>query len=333
MLTNAQTEVRNKVVHKMETGDYPLVKNPCLCGKNQDVLIATRDRYNIPIKTMLCTACGLMRSDPYYNEKALSEFYKNDYRQLYTGNEQATESFFTEQKGFGKYIYDFLSGNIFKPEIKGKKIFEVGCGAGGILETFREHNNEVFGCDYGETYIEFGKQKGLNLVAGDSSSLLQFGKADIIILNHTLEHMKNPQRELLKIRELLSPGGLLYIALPGIYSIHDTYRGNLMGYLQNAHIWYFTLKTLNSLLAKSGFQMIVGNEIIMSAYKISESNHPLELESYEKIQAYLKKIKNLRWYYNLKKFSPRHTAFETLRKFPVLYRVTRTLYRKLKKIQ
>lgn len=315
----------------MKTGDYSLVKNPCLCGENKDVLVAGKDRYNIPVITVLCLSCGLVRSDPYYNQNALSDFYKNYYRQLYTGNEQATEDFFIEQKGFGKYIYDFLKENVFKGEIKGKKIFEVGCGAGGILETFRGYGNEVFGCDYGETYVAFGKQKGLNLFAGGADTLKQFGKADIIILNHTLEHVPKPEEELGKIRELLSPSGILYIALPGIYSIHDTYRGNLMGYLQNAHVWYFTLKTLNLLLAKSDFQLIVGNEVIMAAYKISDSNKSLEPESSEKILRYLRKTKNLRWYYSLKKFSLRHTAFETLRRFPLLYRVTRSAYRKIKK--
>ncbi len=332
MLTSEQIKSRDKVINKVRTGEYVLIPNPCLCKATTSVILANKDRYDIPVRTVLCLTCGLVRSDPYYDEKTLSDFYDNEYRLLYTGKELATESFFREQEGFGQYIYDFLAKNIFKDEITNKKIFEVGCGAGGILQTFKNRDNAVFGCDYGKDYLEFGKNRGLDLITGGSSSLSQFGKADIVILNHTLEHIPNLQKELDVIRQLLSPSGILYIALPGIYYIHDTYRGRFVGsYLQNAHVWYFTLKTLNATLARSGFQLVAGNEIIMAIYKAGTPNQKTEAENPNKILAYLKKTKNLTWYYRLKKFSPRHTAFETLRRFGPLYRVTRALYRKFKK--
>lgn len=331
MLKPEQIRARNRVVEKMRTGEYSLIENPCLCGGQSDIILAKRERFDIPIRTVLCRACGIVRSDPYYDGKTVVAFYENEYRKLYGGNAVATEKFFTEQEGFGTYIYDFLNENIFKGEIRNKNIFEIGCGAGGILETFRKHGNKVFGCDYGESYLEFGRKKGLSLVAGGSSSLKQFGKADIIILNHTLEHMTHLPDELKQVRELLSLGSILYIALPGIYYIHDSYRGNLKNYLQNAHIWYFTLKTLNSTLAKAGFELMVGDEKIMAVYKASRENQKLEAENPEKILSYLKKTKNLHWYYELKNFSIRHFAFETLRRTGPLYRITRAVYRKLKK--
>ena len=333
MLTKTQQSARDAIIKKMETGQYRLVENPCMCGAKNDAVLAKKDRYGIPIRTVLCRSCGLVRSDPYYDEKAISNFYNHEYRELYTGQNSATENFFSEQRTFGRHIVAFLSSKVTGPEIKGKKIFEIGCGAGGILEAFRENGNEVFGCDYGASYIEFGKKKGLNLVVGNSELLKQFGKADIIILNHSLEHMTEPREELARITELLSPEGLLYIALPGIYSIHDTYRGNLMEYLQNAHVWYFTKKTLTSLLEKCGFQLVAGNEIIMAVYKIGKTEKTTESENPENILRYLKRTRNLHWYYGLKKFSVRHSALETLRHSDVLYKITRSLYRKIKKIQ
>lgn len=329
MLTTTQTNARNAVIQKMKTRHYRLVQNPCPCGSKTNATIATHDRYKIPVITVMCNSCGLVRTDPYYDEKSLTEFYNNEYRTLYTGNERATENFFSEQKTFGADIVQFLSDNIFKSEIKNKTVFEIGCGAGGILEAFRQNGNEVFGCDYGESYIDFGKKMGLNLVTGDSANLAKFGTADIIILNHTLEHMTKPQVELACIKKLLKPKGILYIALPGIYSIHDTYRGNLMSYLQNAHVWYFTLKTLTEMLSKAGFKLLFGNEIIMSAFTIDNSHEKTELEHPERVMKYLAKTKRLRWYYATKKFSIRHTAFETLRQVTPLYNICRIVYRKL----
>ena len=335
MLTKTQQEARSIVIKKMATGEYTLRKNPCLCGEKRYVLLATKDRYGVPIRTVLCLGCGLVRSDPYYDERTLADFYSKQYRPLYTGSETATEDFFSQQRTFGRDIVAFLSEKVFDgKEIEGKKVFEVGCGAGGILEAFRERGNEVFGCDYGETYIAYGKQQGLSLVAGGAKTLAQFGIADIIILNHTLEHMTEPLAELEQVKKLLSPSGILYIALPGIYSLHDGYRGRFVkGYLQNAHIWYFTLKTLSAIVERSGFALVTGNEAIVSVFKVGKPSRPQEIENPEKILRYLKKTKNLRWYYGAKKFSLRHSAFETLRRLGPLYRVTRSVYRKFKKIQ
>ena len=326
-MTNTMRATRDTVVLKMKTGEYALVETACLCGEKKYILLANKDRYDIPIQTVLCHACGLVRSNPYYTDKTLADFYSKEYRLLYNGTQEATSEFFFEQRAFGRHIMTFLSEKVFGGEIKGKKIFEIGCGAGGILEAFRENGNDVFGCDYGEAYIAFGKNKGLHLVAGGASTLRQFGTADIVILNHVLEHIPRPAEELTQIKELLSPTGTLYIALPGIYYIHDTYRGNLTEYIQNAHAWYFTLKTLNSTLAVSGFQLVVGNEIIMAAFRKSDTPILPEKENWKNVLRYLKKTKRLRWYYGLKKFSPRHTAFETLRRIGPLYGVIRKLYR------
>lgn len=331
-LTQNELAARDAIIKKMTSEIYRLEANPCLCGKTEGVVVARKDRYDIPLTTVLCSACGLMRTDPYYTDAALALFYKNDYRKLYTGNEKATEKFFFEQRTFGREIRAFLANGVFHTEVRGKKVFEIGCGAGGILEAFRESGNEVFGCDYGEDYVEFGVQNGLKLVSGDSETLKQFGTADIVILNHTLEHMTHPRDELLNIRKLLSSNGILYIALPGIYYIHDTYRGHLAGsFLQNAHVWHFTLKTLNQILADAGFALIAGNEIIKAAFRKSDISEKSQPENPEDVLSYLKKIGRWRWYYGLKKFSLRHTAFETLRKIQPLYRVTRNVYRKFKK--
>lgn len=331
MYTKTQIDARDTVVQKMKTGQYCLVQNPCPCKANADITIATLDRYKIPVTTVMCNSCGLVRTDPYYDEKSLNEFYNNEYRTLYTGSERATENFFSEQKAFGSDIVQFLSDNIFKSKIQNKKVFEIGCGAGGILEAFRENDNEVFGCDYGEFYVNFGKTRGLNLITGNSTALNKFGTADIVILNHTLEHMIKPETELATIKNLLKPNGVLYIALPGIYSIHDTYRGNIMLYLQNAHVWYFTLKTLSTLLSKAGFKLLFGNEMIMSAFTHNDVEETVEPENSKNVLKYLTKTRRFRWYYTMKKFSLRHTAFETLRTMTPLYIVCRIIYRKLKK--
>lgn len=333
MRTATQMKARSVFLNKIEKGIYTLRQNPCLCGGKSDTLLAKKDRYEIPIRTVLCNKCGLVRSDPYYTEETLAQFYTNEYRSLYTGSHASTEGFFLEQRIFGSDICNFLSKRVYSNnEVTGKKIFEIGCGAGGILEAFREKGNEVFGCDYGSAYVEFGQRKGLTLVAGGATTLTPFGVADVVILNHTLEHMTRPNEELEQIKKLLSPSGVLYIALPGIFYVHNTYRGRFeTGYLQNAHVWYFTLDTLNDFLARDGFELIYGDESIKAVYKMGEARSGYTDDAASRITEYLENTKRWHWYYELKKFSLRHTAFETLRRLGPLYRLIRRIYRSLKK--
>lgn len=285
-----ENQIRNKKIFldKIEKRVYRVVPNKCICGANMDSLIGSEDRYGIPLRTVMCMNCGLVRSDPYYDQKTLKNFYENEYRSIYSGANKPTEIFFEEQELNGRDIVSYLEerANI---DLKGKKVFEVGCGAGGILKAFRNHGAKVYGCDLGGEYLEKGKKENIRLVQGNSSVLNQFGKADVLILNHVLEHFLNPKEELNKITDLLKEDGLLFIALPGLMTHRKTY-GNLKNYLQNAHVYNFTLSTLEALLNEKGFNKLVGNEKIISIFVKSGQNRFKKISYLEKIfvKLYLK---------------------------------------------
>lgn len=334
MFTQAQKQTIDLFKQKLRSGEYTEVANPCLCGANKSSIVETKDRYGIDQKIVLCDDCGLMRADPYYDDKTTNSFYENEYRKIYRNpNHRSVADFFKEQTGFGQYIFEFLEKNYFKNGIHNKKVYEVGCGAGGILQTFKNAGNEVAGCDFDEEYLNFGKANGLNLLKGDVAELEKLEPADIVILNHTLEHIKHPKETLLKIRNILKSDGVLYIALPGIYYIHDTYHGKLKSYLQNAHVWYFTIKTLTSLLQTAEFELIYGNEVIMAIYR-KGSHKNTDKESSEKIKKYLRKVKIMRPLLAVKSFSPSHflrtNLLNTLRKNETVYNKAKNIYRKIK---
>jgi SAM-dependent methyltransferase len=266
-LTSIQKEMVDSINKKIQGGFYQLKENGCICGRQNDILLGEIDRYGLEINTVICENCGLVRSDPYYTESTLDQFYKKEYRLLYSGAKECSSDFFYEQMSFGRIIYNFVEANIPKP-LNGKPIvFEIGCGAGGILKIFQENGCKVAGCDLGSDYLEYGKRNGLELIVGNPEVLNKYGKADLIIMNHVLEHICNPLRTLETIRKLLNVDGVLYIALPGIRAIHTTYNGDVLSYLQNAHVFHFTLQTLTFLLNLAGFELIKGDQSIHSVFK------------------------------------------------------------------
>lgn len=263
-LNNCQQDALKKFQNKLNQGTYSFEEVSCLCGGTDGYLIAKRDRYGLDCDTCLCKKCGLLRTSKRLVSNSLAKFYDEDYRPIYVGDDRVPDSFFLKQIERGKNIYQFLTSHIELSQ--NKTVFEVGCGAGGVLLPFKESGHATFGCDLGSNYLQRGRDEGLLLEHGDIDILAQFGKADVVILSHVLEHFENPILELRKIKDSLTDNGYLYIEVPGIFAIHKAY-GKTINFLQNAHLYHFTLNTLTFVLAQAGFKLVWGDENICALFQ------------------------------------------------------------------
>ncbi|SDP19584.1 class I SAM-dependent methyltransferase [Desulforhopalus singaporensis] len=260
-LSGTQVAAVRDFNEKVDSGEYRLVANPCLCGgmaDNGDWLISEKDRYGIPIRIVLCQHCGLVRSDPNLDQQSTAKFYDSEYRRIYSGQSHASAEIFEEQKKRGLLLLDILGGHVNLAMIK--KVFEVGCGAGGILYSFREAGKEVGGCDYGQEYLRYGREKGLTLYCGDIDSTgIAKESRDLLILSHVLEHFPAPAREISSLLDYLKPGGYLLLEVPGVMNIFRVYFRPIM-YFQNAHVFNYYRKALFLFLESLGLEIINGNE-------------------------------------------------------------------------
>ncbi|MEI9478644.1 MAG: class I SAM-dependent methyltransferase [Deltaproteobacteria bacterium] len=266
-LNKNQTSAILKFRETIDNGTYRLSSNPCLCGERDDVLVACCDRYGLEIKTVLCRSCGLMRTDPYLDEESVAQFYEMNYRQIYTGDVQPSPEFFDHQLTHGREIIRFLEMAGVRPL---GRVLEVGCGAGGILQAFRQNGSEVAGCDFGKHFLEYGQRQGLHLEYGDVTSLFRYAPVHLVILSHVLEHFRDPVGELRKVRSLLDSNGYLYVEVPGLFCIGEAYLwGDVGRYLQNAHVYHFCLESLDYVLSLAGFSRMKGDEKIRAVYQRS----------------------------------------------------------------
>ncbi len=257
-LTPGQLEARARVLAKLDDGTYALESAPCFCGEPaSDLEIAGRDRYGLPVRTVLCPSCGLMRSDPRMDADSTARFYQDDYRDLYTGPGNG-DALFASQVSRGRGLVKLLEKLL--PTID--TVYEIGCGAGGLLLPFAEQGKRVAGVDLGDEYLEFGRAQGLSLVHGSADDLLaQAGEpADLVLLLHVLEHYLDLSEGIEQTLRLVRPGGLLLIEVPGIASIATGYRGDLLSYLQNAHNFHFTAATLEFVLRRCGLDVLASSE-------------------------------------------------------------------------
>lgn len=243
---------------KIRTGVYVLEDNPCLCGQPDDVVVAKKDRYGIPCENVLCRRCGLVRLKRRLDIRSNAEFYKNEYRDIYVGREVASVDFFISQKRRGRAFYSFLQKHIDLSSIT--TVFDLGCGAGGVLFPFHQNGKKVSGCDYGEKYLQFGVEQGLPLYAGELDPIKTPPcSQDLLILSHVMEHFSDPLRTVNDLLDVVTPGGFLLVQVPGVFWIPRAYFNPIL-YFQNAHVHNYYYYYLAGFFSFLGLEVVYGDE-------------------------------------------------------------------------
>ncbi len=295
-LDDNKRQLRDQVNNKMASNEYKTVPNKCLCGADNDEIIAVRDRYGIKINTVICKNCGLVRTSPYYDEESLGKFYNIEYRSLYTLCNNDFDLFFSNQCSIGEKIINNLKKcTKFSP--KNKNVYEIGTGMGGILMPFMNLGAKIKGVDLGQEYINIGKTKGLDLEVGSLEVLKQYPKADLLILNHILEHIVDPITFLTQCRDILDDEGLVYIGVPTLEMIGPIYENNIFAYLQNAHVYDFSTGTICYVLECAGWSPlhVISDQGVVIAKKTNKFRKRTDIDAghYEYALNYLKQVDKL----------------------------------------
>ena len=259
-LTNFQKESIALLLKEIDKGKLKLVDNRCLCKNkddNRDTILAEKDRFGIPVKSIICSKCGLVRSSKVFDEAGQIDFYTHHYRNIYVGEADNKGSFYKDQYNRGKILLDILRKTVDIRDIE--KVVEIGCGAGGIMAPFHEAGFDCLGIDFDEDYLSFGIEKGLNLQKGDYQGLIKDNYADVIILSHVMEHFTDPVKEMVGVVRKMAEGKYLVVEVPGIFNIDKSYFNPIL-YLQNAHTYSFYFQFLKIFFEKLGLNVLFGNE-------------------------------------------------------------------------
>lgn len=137
------------------------------------------------------------------------------------------------------------------------RVLDVGCSNGVFLDIFREKGWETWGVEPSGSGSA-AKNKGHKIIKDTfEKAKLQEDYFDLIILNHTLEHLDNPLQVLTKIYKLLKYDGVLFVDVPNAGGLGAKLLGKCWPYrLPLEHKWQFTKQSLTVFLEKSGFKIL-----------------------------------------------------------------------------
>ena len=249
-LSNNQKEQISIIKNKIIGGGYNLETVECPCGSSSFSELAKKDRYGLPCTTCICKECGLIQINPRMTEESYKDFYLNDYRKL--EDKVEWKDMFKKQYNKGKIItYLLEEKSTFSAPCN---VLEVGCYTGGLIKAFSDKGCSCVGIDLDKeavNKIDFAETYNCTVNELDSNFN---GRFDLIIYMHVFEHILNPKREIANIKRLLSPEGILFIAVPSLVSIDKAhFKFPFTAFCQLAHVYGFTLPTLFNLFISNGF--------------------------------------------------------------------------------
>jgi 2-polyprenyl-3-methyl-5-hydroxy-6-metoxy-1,4-benzoquinol methylase len=137
----------------------------------------------------------------------------------------------------------------------GKRLLDVGCGAGFFLRIVTKLGAIAQGVEPSAYAAEIARKQGLNVFNGtiERFEAQTAERFDIITSNHVVEHVPNPVETLATMKRLLAPGGFIWIAVPNAgYPISRALRGLWHSADLPYHLMQFTPQSLARAGAEAG---------------------------------------------------------------------------------
>jgi SAM-dependent methyltransferase len=134
------------------------------------------------------------------------------------------------------------------------RILDVGCGSGFYVYALKDLGfQNVLGVDmYIKEDVEY--ENGAKVIKGTLEDVEQAW--DLILFNHSFEHLGNPIETLQKVSEMLSEGGFCFIRMPVFLSYAwERYNVNWVQLDAPRHYFIYAVETVRTLAEQTGLNL------------------------------------------------------------------------------
>jgi len=250
--------------------------NKCkICGKKSfEFLYSLKDK-NIknPGKFILnkCNNCEILFLNPPPSKKELEKVYsKKDYYSLKKINtiEESKKTrlriflyklYFGKKKNlFLKFLFSPIKFTLRSINIsKNKRYLDIGSGSGQFIYDMKKLGINILGIEPGDFDKITSKKEKLKIINSNLfEAKLPSSSADIITINHVLEHLQEPVKTIKEIKRILKKNGELIIGVPNSNSLaYKIFKKNWYQLDVPRHLFNFSNKNLSQLLEKEGFEI------------------------------------------------------------------------------
>jgi 2-polyprenyl-3-methyl-5-hydroxy-6-metoxy-1,4-benzoquinol methylase len=232
-----------------------------LCGESVFVGLTHRDRYGYPAATSGCSRCGLVFLDPVMTRDAYAAFYTRTYRPLVSAFHGRLIDARTIQQEQRKYAVE--RGDLLAPYIAGRgyrTLLDIGGSTGIVADAFaRRFDLRATVIDPSPLETVQAQALGLETIEGLVEDVdLGARRFDTIVLCQTVDHLLDTAGTLNRVRQILTPGGLLFV---DIVDFRAAYLRNwsIEDAVKIDHPYYLTETTMVAYLVRAGFEIVRSN--------------------------------------------------------------------------
>lgn len=234
---------------------WKVIKRCPLCtSENKLNLIYIAADYHYRIHGLFpivrCEVCTLVFLNPVPSEEELTRLYPPSYYSYQS---------FKKKNKFKAFIRGLLFFNIETKDpffsLPGRML-DIGCGSGSFLHAMREKGWETYGVEVNTAAAELGrKSAGLEIISGNLlDAAFPENHFDYIRLNHSFEHLLNPNEILMEIYRILRPDGKVLIGVPNIDGLNARIFKKYWWYLgAPVHPFNYSVRTLSYIVEKHHF--------------------------------------------------------------------------------
>lgn len=148
-----------------------------------------------------------------------------------------------------------------------KMVLEVGCSTGYVSSKLKKNKCRVYGIDIDSEAAKTAREYCEDVINADVEQIETLPypsrQFDVILFGDVLEHMKNPEAVLKKLKPYLKNKGFIVVSLPNItyWSIRlkilmGKFEYTEHGILDSTHVRFFNYKSAKRLLEHSGYKII-----------------------------------------------------------------------------
>ncbi len=214
------------------------MKKCILCNSNDFTELFSGKNW----KVLECKKCGLCKVDRQIENVSYDFYHRdNDYKKL--------------EKLF-KNIFQTRVNLIKKHLPTPGKVLDIGCSNGTMLDIFKTDGWETWGVEPSEN-AEIAIDKGHKVFQTVFEKVNFPTKFNLIVMNHTLEHLENPLAVVKKAYSLLEKDGILLVDVPNFDSLSSNMMGKYWTHLLPLeHNFQFTRKSLEKIFEKAGLKIV-----------------------------------------------------------------------------
>lgn len=144
-----------------------------------------------------------------------------------------------------------------EPKVKIGTVLDIGTSTGTMLDIFKEDNWKTRGVEPSLSYKVAEKKGHKILNTYFEKAKLPENYFDVVVMNHTLEHVDDAEVVLKKIYKILKKGGLVLIDVPNAGGFGSKILGDKWPYrLPKEHKYQFTKDSLKEIFSNANFKVI-----------------------------------------------------------------------------